>query len=480
MVIEFILGAFLPSEVMQWLYLNAIFLSLIILLFASGLLLIRRGLLGQWRFRYDSIIYLIACLICFTSMFQTILGIQVGHPWLELADTNPILMNLLWIFVLAPKNPIIIALLGVVFLLLAWLNSKFSFSPATAFEYMKSSCSQVKEPVRWWQILGGVTRVSVWLGSILFLILSFLILGGPPLSPPPNIPLYYPNTWMWFLVGLVSLSLLNSAAFMINQLGDVDTDQLHSEKAQLPISSGRISRRTVGFLAAAFIIGGLLLAVFVGFLFLGLVFFIFVFAVIYSFPPLRLKGRPLFDLAIIGLAFGSWAVLTAWAILVNWLFIGVIPQIPLVLLFGAGVFYAGTHGLHTASDYAADKQAGVKTTAVFLGPKKASNLGILLIAFGMLLFYVSVGYYTHLFWYGLIKYKSIFLLIFCGFLFFALFQQYRLGLTAQEDKGATFDWLQKNGRKVTYVFFLVLVIYMLLYVFLFYPVYYPSYSFPWG
>lgn len=480
MVIEFLLGSILPSEVMQWLYVNGIFLILIVLFFVGGLLFLRRSLLGQWRYRYDSIIYVIASVICFTSAVQTIIGIQVGHPWLELTEANPVLMNLLWMFVLPPLNPLTTVSLGVLFILSAWLNYQYNPVPVPTLEEMGEKESREEEPYHWWEFLGGLTRVSVWLGSIFLLILSFLILGSPPLSPPPNIPLYVPVTWVQLLIGLVSVSLLNTSAFIINQLGDVDTDQFHTEKARLPVSAGRIKRPTAGLLAAIFIIIGIFLAGMVGFFFLGFAIFIFIFAAIYSFPPIRLKSRPFFDLAIIGFAFGTWAVLTAWAILLTWSNGRFIPELPLVLLLGAGLFYAGTHGIHTASDYPADAQAGVNTTAVFLGPKKTSNLGIILIALGMLLLYVAVGYYTHLFWYGLLKYRSIFLLVFCGLLFFSLLQQYRVGQQAEDKKEEIVLWLQRKGRWVSYLFFLILVIYLLLYVFLFYPVYYPSYLFPWG
>ena len=480
MLFEFILGPILPNEVMHWLYVNGVFLILIMLSLASGLLFLRRSLLSHWRYLYDSIIYVIASVICLTSAVQTILGLQAGHPWLELAETNPILMNLLWMFILPPLNPFTTATLSVLFATLAWYN--YRFEPIHSIFIDGSREREVREdhPYHWWELLGGLTRISVWLGSIFLLILSFLILGSPPLSLPPNIPLYVPLTWIQLLIGIISVSFLNSAAFIVNQMGDVDTDRLHSEKANLPISSRRIKRQTVGLLVGIFAILGIVLARVVGVFFFGVMLFIFFFAAIYSFPPIRLKGRPIFDLAIIGFAFGTWAVLAAWAVLASLPFLGNGPGVPFVLLLGAGLFYAGTHGIHTASDYQADAQAGVNTSAVFFGPKRASKLGIVLIAVGMLLLYVAVGYFTHLFWYGLLKYRSIFLLIFCGLLFFALLQQFRVGQQTENRREEIFWWLQRKGRVVSYLFFLILVIYLLLYVFLFYPVYYPSYLFPWG
>ncbi|MFX0079906.1 MAG: hypothetical protein ACFE8O_11760, partial [Candidatus Hermodarchaeota archaeon] len=254
MLVEFILGSILSSEVMQWLYVNGLFLILIILLLTSGLLFLRRSLLGHWRYLYDGVIYVIASIICLMSTVQTILGLQVGHPWLELAETNPILMNLLWMFILPPLNPFTTGALGVLFSTLAWVNYRFEPIHVLPIDGLRKRGTSEEHRYNWWELLGGLTRVSVWLGSIFLLILSFLILASPPLSLPPNIPLYIPLTWIQLLIGIISVSFLNSAAFIVNQMGDVDTDRLHSEKAYLPLSSGRIKRRTVGLLVGIFAI----------------------------------------------------------------------------------------------------------------------------------------------------------------------------------------------------------------------------------
>ncbi len=485
MINEFLLGAIFPSEVMQHLYLQGGFLILIILCFTGGIMLIRRSLFEQWRYRYDSIIYIIAALICLASAIQTILGLQIGHPYLELAETNLILMNLLWIFVLPPLNPWIMTTLSVGFAIVAWMNAKvYPPNPPNPSLIDETPVERSDEnPQQWWDILGGLTRVSVWLGSLFLVILSFLILGSPPLSPPPDIPLHQPFFWLRLFVGLISVSLLNSAAFILNQIGDVDTDQLDLSKARLPVSAGRITRNQAALLAVGFIIIGLIMALSLGFAFFSIICFIFIFAIIYSFPPLRLKGRPFFDLLIIGLGFGTWAVLTAWGILTIRSFFYVLlnpgPEIPLILLIGAGFFYAGTHGIHTASDYDADAAAGVKTTAVHVGFRKATKLGISLIALGLVMLYIAVGYFTHLFWYGLLKYKSIFLLIFLGLPFFTLFEQFRVWQQSKISSGYDLRFLQRRGRWVTYLLFLILLFYLVLYVFIFYPTYYPHYFFPW-
>jgi 4-hydroxybenzoate polyprenyltransferase len=481
MTSEFLLGICLLSEIMQALYLHGGFLFLIILVFLGGMLLIRRGLLGGWRYRYDSLIYIIAAAICLASAGQTLMGLQSGHPWLELQDTNPVLMNVLWMFVLPPLNPWTMIVLGMGVLALAWINIKV-LNPSTTKASELETNHSVRKPLPWWQILAGLTRISVWLGSLFLLILSFLILGGPPLSSPPNILAYYPIMWIRLGFAIGSVIVFNSATFIVNQIGDVDTDQLNTKKARLPVTAGHISQSQAALLSVGLLLVGIILGIGVGTYFIGFMAITFLFAIFYSFPPIRLKSRPFLDLLIIGLAFGSWAVIAAWAVLLPGPvggYLGIVPELPITLVLGAGVFYAGTHCIHTASDYQADSAAGVTTTAVFIGPQRSSRLGIGLIVIGMLLLYITVGLFTHLFWYGLLKYKSIFLLIFLGLPFFALFEQFRSWQREQKPNESILAKLQIQGRWASYLLFFILLIYLLLYLFLFYPVYYPHYFFPW-
>jgi 4-hydroxybenzoate polyprenyltransferase len=339
--------------------------------------------------------------------------------------------------------------------------------------------SVTNQHLRWWEVLGGLTRISVWLGSLFLFILSFVLLGSPPLNSWTWISLYDPFIWVTLILGILAVCCFNAAIFIINQLGDLDTDQLHVKKAQLPVSSGKVSRKGAITIAGILIILGITIAFLVRGIFLPILLVTFVFAVVYSLPPIRLKSRPFLDLLIIGLGFGTWAIISGWALYSGVTPFPFLPELPLTLLMGAGVFYAGTHGVHTASDYTADNKAGVKTTAVYLGPSKAIRLGVLLIGVGLLLLYITVGLATHLFWFGLLKYKTIFLLIFLGLPFFALYQQFRNWQQAREQKQAQLSKLQNQGRLVSYLLFLVLFIYLICYVFLFFPVYYPHYFFPW-
>ena len=472
MVLEFLLAAILPSFWMSVLFNHGGLLVLIIVFFASGAYSLRRGLLGQWRYHYDFLIFVIAGIIFTTGSLMTIFGLQGGHPYLELAHTNPFLLMFLWVFILPPINPILTSALS--FALFALAGLQFMVPPRKQNHGNDGSKSINYTEASRWQILLKMVRVDVWLGSLFLVTLAFLILGGPPLSALP-LPLY--DIWMWvrFLIAIFAVILFNSCVFIVNQLGDIDTDQLHQEKAQLPLSSGQLSRRQGWMIALIFFVAGTLMALLVGIVYLLVLSAIIIFALIYSLPPIRLKARPFLDLAMIGVAFGSWAILVAWVVLFS------LPEIPLLLLIGAGFFYAGTHGIHTASDYAADSKAGVNTTAVVLGPKLTARIGIILIGLGLLMLYTAVGFYSHLFWYGLMKYKSILLIIFSGLPVFALLGEYRSWQMKAEKKNIEgIQRIHTNARWVTYILFLTLLAYLMLYVFLFYPVYYPNYNFPWG
>jgi 4-hydroxybenzoate polyprenyltransferase len=470
MMVEFFAGLVLPSEQMRAAFHGGGFVALFLLLFAGGMYLLRRGAFGWWRTRFDSVIYTVAALLCTTAAVETLLGLQVGHPYTYLAETNPLLMILLWLFILPAISPWTCAVLAATLAAGALLN--WYRPPRTSKLLQVTTDSAKPTAAGWWRALGQLTRINVWLGDILLFIFAFVVLAAPPLSAPP-LPLYLSITWIRFMLALSSLSLLITFIFIQNQLGDLDTDRLHPDKSRLPLAAGHLSARFAIGLAVVVLLGALGFALLVSVPFLLILAFTVLLGFLYSGPPLRLKARPVWDLAVIGLAFGAMAVVTAWVVLSG------LPQVPLLLPLGAWLFYSGAHGVHTVSDYAADYRAGLRTTAVALGPQRTTRLGLLLIAFGFLLLYATVGYYTHLFWYGLLKFKSIFLFTFCGLPFFGLLEAHRRAGRESAGKSRHAGQLSRQGRTAAYCLFLILIVYCLLYIFLYYPTYYPSYEFPW-
>jgi 4-hydroxybenzoate polyprenyltransferase len=470
MIAEFAGSIVLPSDLMRGAYESGGFLALFILFFAAGMHLLRRGIFGWWRARLDSVVYGVAAILCAAAALETVLGLQAGHPYTYLAETNPLLMILLWLFVLPPTSPWTCAVLAIALGILAIMN--WAMPPRILRPQQRVTDSVKPASARSWRALGRLTRINVWLGDILLFVFAFVLLAAPPLSAPP-LPLYSPVTWLRFALAISSIGLFISFIFIQNQLGDLDTDRLHPDKSRLPVAAGQLTPRSAMGLAVLFLVLSVGLALMISTIFLAILAFTVVLGFLYSGPPLRLKGKPVVDVAVIGLAFGALAVLTAWVVL------SLRPQVPLLLPIGAWLFYSGAHAVHTASDHAADRQAGLRTTAVVLGPRRAVQLGLVLISIGFVLLYSAVGYFTHLFWYGLLKFKSIFLFTFGGLPFLSVLEAHRRAARLPAGDTPQVEQLHRQGRSAAYCLFLILIVYCLLYIFLYYPTYYPSYQFPW-
>jgi 4-hydroxybenzoate polyprenyltransferase len=184
-----------------------------------------------------------------------------------------------------------------------------------------------------------------------------------------------------FILGMSSLDLLNymvpifvffvstfcimSFTFAVNNYYDVDSDRNNPRKMHInAIVSGKISKQTSVFLNIIFVIIPLI----VTFLFKFEVFlFCIVFLTwmwIYSSPPLRLKGRPGFDIIWHFLAFVLlviWGSLIAGSVeLINWL-----------AAISIGTFSCIGQVENHMDDYFFDKDSGTMTFAVWAGLDKA-------------------------------------------------------------------------------------------------------------
>ena len=62
------------------------------------------------------------------------------------------------------------------------------------------------------------------------------------------------------LLGLLSLCLVSSSYYIVNDLRDHESDRLHPEKKNRPIASGAVGVNTAVFVSAACLVGGLVLA----------------------------------------------------------------------------------------------------------------------------------------------------------------------------------------------------------------------------
>jgi 4-hydroxybenzoate polyprenyltransferase len=166
-------------------------------------------------------------------------------------------------------------------------------------------------------------------------------------------------------------SALMGAVYIINQIFDRETD-FANEKLFL-LSHGYIPLRSavvmVLLLAVPAFVGGLAAGVDVALLFLVS----FVLGVLYSVPPVKLKGRPVLDLAANSLGYGLLAFTVGWTAASSISMEVIVYALPYVLAVGA--VFVNT----TVPDISGDRASGDRTTGVVLGPAASTVLSLLLL-----------------------------------------------------------------------------------------------------
>jgi 4-hydroxybenzoate polyprenyltransferase len=171
---------------------------------------------------------------------------------------------------------------------------------------------------------------------------------------------------------LVLGPLIWGAVLAQNDLHDLRSDRTNPRKATAPLVTGALTARRLqrwyfGIAGAA-----IACALYVGPLFVLGVAGVLALGWAYSVPPLRLKTRPGWDVAVNAVVVGVVSPAAGWAITrTPWEF----PwQIAVIGLLFAAALYLPT----TVTDLAADAGAGDTTFAVRFGPRLAHRLGVAL------------------------------------------------------------------------------------------------------
>ena len=156
-------------------------------------------------------------------------------------------------------------------------------------------------------------------------------------------------------------------SFMVNAIADKEVDKLHDGRskdmnlAHQPLVTGEITEKEALYLSAIFLFSSLLFAWLISPLFFLLILIADVLGYVYSMPPMRFKTKPIGDILC--------NALSAVLIYVAGLSIGGANMDPIMILgifIMASTFYIPT----VVTDHEFDKKAGLKTSAVFFGPKK--------------------------------------------------------------------------------------------------------------
>ena len=221
-------------------------------------------------------------------------------------------------------------------------------------------------PARWWWDAIALTRPTLLIPLWTMHILGAVQASGGSLRvwiPPSR-----------FVAISLAHTLLMAAAYIVNQLSDIDTD---SSNAKLfLVADGLVSRRMVALELLALTVAS------VGALGVGRVVSVPVMAlfavsaalgVAYSVPPARLKARPVLDVLANAVGYGCVAFAVGW--------VSVRP------LTGAAVALSATYALCVAAtfmfttipDIQGDAAAGARTSGVALGAGAAAWCGVLLL-----------------------------------------------------------------------------------------------------
>ena len=169
------------------------------------------------------------------------------------------------------------------------------------------------------------------------------------------------------IFSLIAFVSWMSFSFILNSLSDKDVDKSHDGRfkdmnlSNQPFVTGEISEKIALYIALISVIISLFFAWLVNYLFFTLFIIANIIGYIYSMPPTRFKTKPIADIQCNALAAGVALIagLSIGGANMNLLFI-------IGCFIVAAVFYIPT----VVTDYDFDKKAGLKTSAVFFGPKK--------------------------------------------------------------------------------------------------------------
>jgi 4-hydroxybenzoate polyprenyltransferase len=166
--------------------------------------------------------------------------------------------------------------------------------------------------------------------------------------------------------------LIWGAILAQNDRYDLPSDRANPRKATAPLVTGAVSVASLRIWYRALALAAVGAALFVGPLFVLGVAGVLLLGCAYSVPPLRLKTRPGWDVAVNALVVGVVSPVAGWSITrAPWQF----PwQFGLIGVLFAAALYVPT----TVTDLTADTKAGDTTFAVRFGAGSAYRLGLAL------------------------------------------------------------------------------------------------------
>ncbi|MFB6723561.1 UbiA prenyltransferase family protein [Kribbella sp. NPDC056345] len=209
----------------------------------------------------------------------------------------------------------------------------------------------------------AVGRPAFWVVSIVPYYVGIL-LATRELIPPLE-------EWPRLIVGAVVMGpLVWLAVLAVNDAYDLPSDRLNPRKAKSPLLDGRITLRAAKRLAFAAAVAAVGISLHVGVVFALGVLLAVLLGYAYSVPPVRLKTRAGFDVAVNALALGAFGPLAGWAAINPDL-----SDFPWLMGLQGTLAAIGLYLPTTLADLDADRAAGYQTIAVRYGARTTYRLG---------------------------------------------------------------------------------------------------------
>lgn len=209
----------------------------------------------------------------------------------------------------------------------------------------------------------AVGRPAFWVVSIVPYYTGIL-LATHRLIPPVE-------EWPRLVVGAVVMGpLVWLAVLAVNDAYDLPSDRLNPRKAKSPLLDGRITLRAATRLAFAAGVAAVGLSLLVGIVFALGVLLAVLLGYAYSVPPVRLKTRAGFDVAVNALALGAFGPLAGWAAITPDL-----SDFPWLMGLQGTLAAVGLYLPTTLADLEADRAAGYHTIAVRFGARTTYLIG---------------------------------------------------------------------------------------------------------
>lgn len=209
--------------------------------------------------------------------------------------------------------------------------------------------------------------------------------------PYGTLLLLFPTLWSLFIassgrpevkhliVFILGSFLMRSAGCVMNDMADYKFDAQVARTATRPLAKGTLTHKNALFVLIALLTCSFLLVLMLNWLTIALSFAALFCASLYPFAKRVTHGAQV----VLGVTF-SFGILMAWTAVTGGL------TLTPILIFVANLFWAcGYDTIYAMMDIEDDVKIGVKSTAVFFGPKSALAIGLF---FALVIFFlVLVG-----------------------------------------------------------------------------------------